>query len=452
MITSQFPQPPGRFGLPLIGETLNFLFDPNFAQKRTEQYGSIFKTHILGRPTVVMVGPEANRFILSSHMEYFSWRDGWPQSFRELLGESLFLQEGEQHRRNRRLLMPAFHGKALEGYLDTMVGITERYLHQWEQLETLTWFSEMKQLTFEIASTLLIGSQPGELTEQLSLWMTTLTQGLFTLPLRWGGTPYGQALRARDQLLEHIEQVVLERMSHPTTDALGLLVQSEDENGDRLSLEELKVQALLMLFAGHETTTSMLTSLMMSLALNQEVNERVRAEQANFAEEGSVTLKQLQQMPYLELTLKEVERKYPPIAGGFRGVLKPFEFKGYSVPAGWMALYQIGATHQDSRCFPEPEQFDPERFSPERSEQKRYDYSLVGFGGGPRICLGMAFAWMEMKVITSLLVRHFTWDLLPDQDLSMNPVPSLRPRSGLKVKFSRREHHVELPHVSPTSK
>jgi len=427
--------PPGSFGLPLIGESLSFLLDPHFAQKRKAKYGSIFRTHIFGRPTVIMSGFAANRFILSSHMDCFSWREGWPATFRELLGESLFLQEGEQHRRNRKLLTPAFHGKALDGYLDTMLGITERYLQRWQTLETFTWFPEMKKLTFEIASTLLIGSTPGELTERLSLWMTELTNGLFTIPLRWRWTPYGKALRARDRLLHHIEQVVRDRQTHPTTDALGLLAQSQDENGDRLSLQELKVQALLMLFAGHETTTSMLTCLMMALAQHPEVAARARAEQAQLPEPHAITLAQLKQMPYLDQILKEVERCYPPIGGGFRGVIKPFEFNGYSVPAGWMALYQIGITHQDPHCFPHPDQFDPDRFSPERAEHKRNDYSLVGFGGGPRSCIGMTFAQMEMKIVTALLLRQFHWQLLPDQDLSLNPVPTLKPRSGLQVKL-----------------
>ncbi|PZD74895.1 Putative cytochrome P450 120 [Acaryochloris thomasi RCC1774] len=101
-----------------------------------------------------MAGPEANRFILSSHMDHFSWQDGWPITFKTLLGESLFLQEGEQHRRNRKLLRPAFHGRALAGYLETMVEISDRYFKQWEQLGTFAWFPEMKKLTFEIASIL----------------------------------------------------------------------------------------------------------------------------------------------------------------------------------------------------------------------------------------------------------------------------------------------------------
>ena len=430
--------PPGSFGLPIVGETLSFLNDPAFADKRQEKYGSIFKSHILGRPSVVMVGPEANRFILSSHMRHFSWRDGWPETFKELLGESLFLQEGEAHQRNRKLLRPAFHGKALEGYLDTMEQITQTYLKKWEARGDFTWFGEMKQLTFEIASILLLGSEPGEMTTRLSQLFGDLSAGLFSLPLRFRWTPYGRALYARDQVLAHIERVVRDRQQHPTQDALGLLVQSRDEEGGSLSLAEIKVQALLMLFAGHETTTSMLTSLVMSLAQHPAVCNRAQAEQDMLAAEGPLNLDQLRRMPYLEQVLKEVERLYPPVAGGFRRVIESFEFNGYQVPKGWQALYRINATHRDRRCYSEAEQFDPDRFSPERAEHKQYEFSLVGFGGGPRICLGLAFAQMEMKLVAAYLLRNYTWELLPHQDLTMTPIPTLRPRSGLKVRLRKR--------------
>ena len=437
---SQPPLPPGSFGLPVVGETLNFLFDREFAKKRQARYGPIFKTRLLGRPTVVMMGHEANRFVLSSHMDCFSWRDGWPGTFGELLGESLFLQEGEEHRRNRKLLMPAFHGPALVGYVDTMQALTERYTQRWAALGQFTWFDEMKQLTFEIASTLLLGSAPGPETVQLSQWFTELTAGLFAPPLRWGWTPFGKAIRARDQLLHHIEQVVNVRQAHPSQDALGLLVQSEDEEGNRLSLNEIKVQALLMLFAGHETTTSMLTSLVMALAQHPEVWARARQEQAELGDATPLGLEQLRQMPYLDQIVKEVERLYPPVAGGFRGVVKAFEFNGYRVPEGWMALYRIDAAHRDRTLYTDPDRFDPDRFSPQRAEHKRADFSLVGFGGGPRICLGLAFAQLEIKLVAAHLLRHYTWRLVPHQNLEMMPIPTLRPRSGLKVVFEPRGH------------
>ena len=116
--------PPGRMGLPVLGETLPFIFDPKFVEKRYRQYGPIFKTRIIGRPTVFMVGPKAVEFVLSSHMDHFSWREGWPDNFKLLLGESLFVQDGEEHRRNRRLMMPAMHGPALGEYVATIESVT----------------------------------------------------------------------------------------------------------------------------------------------------------------------------------------------------------------------------------------------------------------------------------------------------------------------------------------
>ncbi len=429
------PLPPGSFGLPLIGETISFLRDRNFAEKRQQKYGSIFKTNILGRPTVVMTGPEANRFVLSSHIHHFSWRDGWPDTFQELLGKSLFLQEGEEHRRNRKLLMPAFHGQALANYISTMEEIVQRYLQKWSNLGSFTWFLELKQMTFEIASTLLIGSEPGEMTARLSQCFSDLTNGLFTVPIRLSWTTYGKALKGRDELLAHIEKVILDRQKEPGNDVLGLLMQSRDEDGQGLTLEEIKVQALLMLFAGHETTTSMLLSLCMALAQHPAILAKARAEQQELATEGALTLEQLKGMTYLEQVLKEVERLYPPIGWGFRGVIKPFFFNGYYFPRGWQVLYRINSAHQDSRVYTDPEQFDPDRFSPERAENKKMDFSLVGFGGGPRICLGFAFAQMEMKIFAAYLLRNYTWEILPQQNLTLDAFPSLHPRSGLKVKF-----------------
>jgi cytochrome P450 len=427
------PLPPGSFGLPLIGETIDFLRDRNFSQRREQKYGNIFKTNILGRPTVVMTGPEANRFILDTHFDHFSWHDGWPKNFKELLGKSLFLQEGEEHQRNRRLLMPAFHGQALRSYFAIMVDTINRYLVKWSQMKYLTLLPEMKQMTFELASILLLGSKPGTKTTLLSQKFSQLTAGLFSLPIRLPFTTYTLALKARDFLLNYIEEEIREREKNPAQDALSLLIKTKDKEGDSLSLEEIKVQALLMLFAGHETTTSMLTSLCMALAQNPDILAQTKAEQEKLKQQGKLSNEQLKQIPYLEQVLKEVERLYPPIGGGFRGVVKPFTYNGYYVPQGWQALYRIERTHQDQRVYTNPLKFDPERFHPKRAEDKKMDYSLVGFGGGSRFCLGYAFAQMEMKIFASLLLRNYQWKLEPNQDLSLDALPSLHPRSGLKI-------------------
>ncbi|MDZ7951350.1 cytochrome P450 [Nostoc sp. DedQUE09] len=431
--------PPGSFGLPVLGETLSFVFDSDFAKKRYRQYGPIFKTHLLGRPTVVMVGPEALELVLSSQMENFSWREGWPDNFKTILGESLFLQDGEEHRRNRRLMMPALHGPALANYVSTMEDITRSYLQKWEKQQEFTWFQEFKQLTFDIASQLLLGTRPGPECVRFSKLFAAMTNGLFAInPLPLPFTTFGKAIAARNQILEHLTHVVRERQQNPTKDALSLLVQAQDEEGNRMSEKELIAQALLLLFAGHETTTSMLTWLCVELARHPEVLEKAKVEQLQLASQGDLDLEQLGKMPYLEQVLWEVERLHQPVGGGFRGVIKDFEFKGYHVPAGWQLYYSIGVTHRIAEIYSEPDLFEPDRFSPQRQENKKYPFSLVGFGGGPRICIGLAFAKMEMKIVAAHLLRNYHWEILPNQSLEEVVVPTNHPKDGLRVRFQPR--------------
>lgn len=428
--------PPGSNGLPILGETLSFVFDANYIAKRYQQHGAIFRTNLIGKPTIVMVGPEAAEFVLSTHIEHFSWRQGWPNNFKELLGESLFLMDGEEHRQKRRLIMPAMHGPALADYFATMEQITQNYLNKWVTKHEFTWFEEFKQLTFDIASELLLGTKTGTDSIRLSQLFTTLTDGLITInPLKLPFTQYGKAIAARNQILEHLTTVVRQRRENPTKDALSLLIQARDEDGNSLTEQELIAQSVLLLFAGHETTTSMLTWLCIELARHPEVKQRARSEQLQLAKQGELNLEQLGQMPYLEQVLSEVERLYPPVGGGFRGVVKDFEFKGYHIPAGWQVLYSILQTHRIQEIYPEPERFDPERFNPQRKENKR-PFSLIGFGGGPRVCIGIAFAKMEMKIIAAHLLRNYDWEILPNQSLEVVRVPTTRPKDGFKVRFS----------------
>jgi len=181
----------------------------------------------------------------------------------------------------------------------------------------------------------------------------------------------------------------------------------------------------------------MLTSFMLSLAENPDVWEKARAEQDSIGIGDKLEMEHFGQMPYLEQILKEVERMYPPVPAGFRGVVKPFEFNGYYVPEGWTALYWINVTHRDKSIYNDPNQFDPDRFSPERNESAS-PYSLVGFGGGSRTCVGYAFAQFEMKIVASYLLRFYDWELLPDQNLNMAYRPTISPKDGLKVRFWKR--------------
>lgn len=427
--------PPGNLGLPWIGETLSFLTDPNFIDKRQKLYGSIFQTKILGRPTVIAIGSEANRFIMSTGAENFS-NDGWPDSFQTLLGkQALVLQEGVEHQRNRKLLMPTLHGKALAHYITTMEKISIAYLRSWEEMGCITWFPQFRKMTFDISSNLLIGSEPGETNECLFQWFLEVSKGLFAFPLPWRWTPFGKALEARAKILDYIETAMATRELSPKEDVLTLLMQVRDERGKGLTASEIKSQTLALLLGSIGNTASMLTCMCMALAQHPDILAKARIEQQEIVREEPLKLEHLKQMTYLEQILKEVERRYPPVGAGFRRVIKPFVFKGYYVPQNWNVMYSIIGTHNESRIYPEPKRFDPERFSPENMGSLLTDFNLIGFGGGNRNCIGIAFAKTLIKVFTSHLIRHYNWELLPKQNLTLNSIPILCPRSGLKVKL-----------------
>jgi cytochrome P450 len=207
-MTSLTP-PPGKLGLPILGETLSFLRDPDFAQERHRQYGPIFKTHLLGSPTVFLKGPEANDFVLTHENQYFVV--SWPPSVKKLLGPlSLALQTGAVHIQRRKLMAQAFQPRALADYLPVMAAISDQYLERWAALETFTWYPELRHYTFDVASKLLVGLDEASKTE-LGIWFETWCEGLFSLPLQLPWTRFGKAYRCREQLLNGLEALIRER-------------------------------------------------------------------------------------------------------------------------------------------------------------------------------------------------------------------------------------------------
>ena len=353
------------------------------------------------------------------------------------------MRTGHEHRQRRKIMAQAFRPRALTSYLETMEAITNEYLKSWEEQETLTWYPQIRNYTFDIACQLFVGLENGSTTELSELFETWL-KGLFSLPLPFPWTRFSQALNSREKLLQQLEQIIQKRQasSESGNDALGLLIAAKDEEGNQLSVDDLKDQILLLLFAGHETLTSGITSFCLLMAQHPEVLQKVREEQNQFSASEPITLETLQNMTYLEQVLQEVLRLIPPVGGGFREVIEDCELAGYLIPKGWNVLYQINQTHQEPTVYPQPNNYQPERFNPEVADNPSKTYNYIPFGGGMRECLGKEFARLEMKLFAVHLVRNYRWELLPDQDTELALVPVPRPRDGLKVKFQKLEKPI----------
>lgn len=431
----------GKLGLPIIGETLNFLLDPDYAIKKKRQYGNVFKTQIFGSPSVFMIGAEANQFIFANESKYFDVN--WPASTKALLGsKSLAMQSGHTHTSRRKLMVQAFQPRALASYTPEIVSITDRYLQRWEQMGNLTWYNEIRDYTFDVASKTLVNTTEGSQTK-LSEYFYDWVAGLFSTPLQLPWTKFGKAMKARNLIRELLGETIKERQqmleqgTHLGKDAIGILLEAEDEQGNKLSLDELKDQILVLLFAGHETLTSAIASFCLLLAQHPDVCDRARAEQRELIQSNAeINTDTLKQMPYLDAVMKEVLRFVPPVGGAFRKSKEDFEYKGFLIPKGWTVIYQINQSHFDETVYSEADRFNPERFLESTSDKAKL-FSYVPFGGGMRECLGKEYARLEMKIFGAMLLRQYRWELLPNQNLTLNKIPTPHPRDGLKVRFYR---------------
>lgn len=437
--TSQLPLPPGSFGLPLVGEMLAFLRSPaDFLEERRRRHGNIFRTHLLGHPTVVLLGPEAVRWIFAGENKYL--RNRWTAGFGKLLGvQSLAMLNGESHLARRRMLAPHYTPAAMRDFVHRMETLARRHLERWAaQPGELEVTGAMRALVFEVIITLLLGETEVD-QARLSRLFQQWSKGLVSpLTLEVPFTTFGRAMAAKRELMAEIEAIVArrERLAEQPKDVLGALLSARDEQGQPLAREALVHELHLQLFAGHDTTVTALSNLVMLLAQHPEVLERCRQEQQGLAPWGPLSLEAFKSMPYLHQVLQEVMRLIPPVGGAFRVTTQEVAYGGYRIPKGWTVSLSIRGAHYGPP-WTEPQRFDPERMGPERGEHKQQG-ALIPFGGGARVCLGQHLALAEMAVVVALLLRGYHWELVPGQDLSLALIPVPLPRHGLRVRFSRR--------------
>ncbi len=399
--------------------------------------GPVFRIQLMGMPMVALIGPEANRLIMVTHRERFSHGHGYA-FVREVLGDGLLFQDGDVHRRNRTLMTPAFHQRGVQQYFEVMSACAAAHATRWAAEGRGPMYDRFRHLTFEIMARLILGVCGDLEIGRLSHLNDRLAKGTIGfLRVRWPWTAYGKGLRARDELRSYLRGVIRVRRDAPGTDALGLLMAARDEAGETLSDEELLEQAVILMFAGHETTTSMLTSFLLALRDHPGTYRRLRDEQRRVVGGAELTLDHLKELNELDLVLKEIERLWPPISLCQRGVTAAVEFVGYEMPPGTLVIYSPWVTHRLPEVFKDPERFDPDRFAPPREEHRATPYSLVGFGGGPRLCIGQAFSQLEVKIVASLLLRRYRWEIDPG-DPRLRYVPTLHPRSGLPATIRAR--------------
>jgi cytochrome P450 len=433
--TSDKPRPPGRDGLPFIGETLAFARSPYlFIDERLAAHGRIFRTSVLGRRTAVLAGPEAAGLFIDPGVVM---RDGSlpPHILALFGGRSLPLLDGDVHAARKRTVNRAFTRTQLAGYLPLIQRKVEQYFRAWAASGEIRWLDGMKQLAIEVICSNVIGMSAGDEMDRLRRDYEILSGGFAALPVNAPGTRYRKALRARDRIFETLTKWVREKQRTPGDDGLSLIVARPAGGTDPvLTHAEAALELHHIVIAGFIVFAE-LGDLVRHLTDHADVRTRLEADVRSIAPSGPVTPEMLAGMPYLLQVVNETKRLCQIVPAVFGVARREFEFDGVTVPAGWMVMWAVQPSHVAQSLYTDPTRFDPDRFSPERAEEKRHEYAFVPQGSGPvtgHRCPGLDYATCMMSIFAIVLCRGYSWQL-PEQRFELNcsktppePIDALR--------------------------
>lgn len=418
-----------------------------FLSQIAKEYGEIVYFKLGPQPVFLVNNPDLIRDVLVTHNKQFMKGEGL-QRAKKLLGEGLLTSEGDFHLRQRRLAQPAFHRQRIAGYGATMVEYAERVSNGWQSGEEKDIAREMMRLTLAIAGKTLfdadveteadeIGDALGEAMELFGYLTLPFSQLLERLPL-----PIMKRFRAaRQRLDETIYRIIRQRRQsgEDRGDLLSMLMQARDVEGDGTGMtdEQLRDEAMTIFLAGHETTANALTWTWYLLSQNPEAETKLHAEIADVLGGRTATSEDYSQLRYTEMVFAEAMRLYPPAWLIGRRALSDYKLNGYHVPARSILLMSQYVMHRNPKYFPEPDRFIPERWTPEAREG-RPKFSYFPFGGGPRVCIGENFAWMEGTLVLATLAQKWRMRLIPGHPVELYPLVTLRPKHGMKMILERR--------------
>lgn len=429
------PRPGGRAGQRALQALLHRRSVLAALKALHAEMGDVFQVSLPGFSPVFLVGPEANRFVAVTGRADLRWRaEGDPVT--KLLRQGVLVTDGDQHAELRGRMQPALHRRMLGGYLESMARCTGRVTAAWTDGGRVDMLVEMRKVALLILMDALFRVDLGS--DLHNIWPAVLRTLAYISPgawLIWPGVPRPGYRGALQQMDDTLYQIITRRRALPGAgdDLLGLLV-----NDPGLDDGLIRDQLLTMLIAGHDTSTALLAWALYLLGSHPQALAAARAEVDAVLGGSRETpgLEQVGRLEYLERVIQETLRLYPPVHLGSRIAAQDLEFQGYRIPAGRRVVYSIYLTHRMAAYWPDPERFEPDRFLPEQARQRPH-YTYLPFGGGPRNCLGLAFAQVEVKVVLAHLLQNF--------DLTLGGPPvhahmgaTLEPRPGVWMTVRKR--------------
>jgi cytochrome P450 len=435
---------PNRIPCPPWRQLIHWITDPiGFQDQYRQQYGDTFTMQLGNMGTYVVTGnPQAIQEIFSQSAKFDVGRGN--ALAEPLIGKhSLMLMDGDRHRRERKLLMPPFHGERLQSYADQICAITDQFASQWPVGQPVVARTAMQQISLEVILQVVFGLRQGDrydqlkplLAEWLNMTDSPLRSSLLFLRILqqdWGPwSPWGRMKRRQRRVHGLLQAEIDERRAQGHaggTDVLSLMMAARDEAGHAMTDEELRDELLTMLFAGHETTATMLAWALYQIHRQPDVLATLLQELDTADLKQPLTLARL---PYLTAVCQETLRLYPVLPIIFPRIAKaPIEIAGRQYAAETTLMPSIYLVHYRDDLYPDPHQFKPERFLNHEYSPAEY----LPFGGGNRRCLGYALAELEMKLVLATVLSQYRLALVDPNPVKLQRRGfTLAPAGGVPI-------------------
>lgn len=424
-------QAPGPAPLPLVGwrgNALRFFRRPiSYLMALRRDHGSVARLVAAPHPPLFVqsdeatgtyfgFGAEANREILTRLDDFTTLRPRGPKTEAfDRLSDNILFANGDEHDRQRRLLMPAFTRQHLENYHQDIVAYTAATLEGWRQGEPFDLQRAMSGLALDIASKTLFGLEPVPGSHSLAASMRRMIDTMFSpaamVPIDLPATPYGRLRRDMESIGEDLRAEIERKraVGLDGTDFLSMMIARRDDAGGGLSDRELVSQAFVMFFAGHDTSSAALSWSLFLLSQHPDATHELLDELDRELGGGPPSYRQLFTLPVLDRTVKECLRLLGPAVMFPRITSRATTLGGYDLPAGAEVLYSSYVTHRDPSLWEEATRFRPRRW--ESAKPTAYEY--LPFGGGARKCLGGTFGSMQLRIILPMVLQRWRLAAVP---------------------------------------
>ncbi len=438
--------PPGPKTKIPLGHLFPFQRDSlGFLKRIADEHGDIVHFKVGPIRVVLLNHPDYIKEVLSTQNSNFV--KGRPLKMaKELIGEGLLTSEGEFHKRQSRIIQPAFHRKMLESYAPAMTDCTVSLMNGWEDGTQVDMFEEMIRMSTAISGKTLFNVDTEQETPEINQALKDVmslfgrislpfSEWLFKLPLRSTRKFYN----AKARLDETINRIIAERRQSKIEheDLLSLLLDAQDSAGG-MSDQQIRDEALTLFLTAFDTTSIALTWTWYLLSQNPAAETKLHEELDQVLQGRIPTVEDLPQLKYTRMVLGESMRIYPPIYLITRQAVEDFEIGPYLVPADTIVLMSPYLIHHDARFHQNPETFDPDTWE-EHAQRISSKYEYFPFSRGPRACIGEPYAWLEGVLVLATIAQSWRLKLVPGHPVELLQLINLRPKHGMMMELERRK-------------